>query len=126
MSGPNYQTSHVQAASETLARMGLCPRVMVDCSHDNSNKDFSQQPEVCQDLARQVAGGASILGVMIESNLVAGKQPFPVPAGASLRYGQSITDGCVDLPTTSRMLADLARAVDGRRAGAAEKRRRTA
>jgi 3-deoxy-7-phosphoheptulonate synthase len=52
--------------------------------------------------------------VMIESNLVAGKQPFPAPAGQTLRYGQSITDGCVDLPTTSRMLDELAAAVDAR------------
>jgi 3-deoxy-7-phosphoheptulonate synthase len=108
--GPNYQEDHVRAASDALRTLELCPRVMVDCSHDNSSKDYSRQSDVCAALAGQARGGASLLGAMIESNLVAGKQPFP--ARGALQYGQSITDGCVDLPATSRMLEQLAEAVD--------------
>jgi 3-deoxy-7-phosphoheptulonate synthase len=111
-SGPNYQENHVRAASDALRTLDLCPRVMVDCSHDNSSKDYRRQPEVSADLAGQLRRGASLLGIMIESNLVAGKQPFP--AKGALCYGQSITDGCVDLPTTTRMLDQLAEAVDTR------------
>jgi 3-deoxy-7-phosphoheptulonate synthase len=113
--GPNYQAHHVRAASDALQSMGLCPRVMVDCSHDNSSKDYARQPEVAADLAAQVREGVPVLGAMIESNLVAGKQAFPPEGESSLRYGQSITDGCVDLPTTSRMLEQLAEAVAGAR-----------
>jgi 3-deoxy-7-phosphoheptulonate synthase len=111
LAGPNYEEAHVRAAADQLASMGLCPRVMVDCSHDNSSKDYTRQPEVARALAAQLAAGAPILGAMIESNLVAGKQAFPPADGQSLRYGQSITDGCVDLTTTSRMLEELAAAV---------------
>src|SRR2546423_1764243 len=110
--GPNYEERHVRAAADALRPLELCPRIMVDCSHDNSSKDYRRQPEVAADLAAQVRRGASLLGAMIESNLVAGKQPFPPPSAGAVRYGQSITDGCVDLPTTSRMLDDLAAAVD--------------
>ena len=109
--GPNYHEASVRAASDALTALGLCPLVMIDCSHDNSNKDYTRQPDVCSDIAGQVRRGLPIMGVMIESNLVAGKQPFPPAAGTSLRRGQSITDGCVDLPTTSRMLEELADAV---------------
>jgi len=113
LTGPNYKEVQVRAASEALTALGLCSRVMIDCSHDNSLKDYRQQPEVCTDVARQVRRGLPILGAMIESNLVAGKQPFP-PEGTPLRYGQSITDGCVDLDVTARMLEQLAEAVESR------------
>lgn len=109
--GPNYDESSVRSASEALTALDLCPLVMIDCSHDNSHKDYTRQPDVCGDIARQVRRGLPIMGVMIESNLVAGKQPFPPAPGTSLRRGQSITDGCVDLPTTARMLEGLADAV---------------
>jgi 3-deoxy-7-phosphoheptulonate synthase len=112
VTGPNYEESHVRAASDALRTMSLCPRVMVDCSHDNSSKDYARQPEVASALAAQIRRGVDLLGVMIESNIVAGKQAFPPAAGTKLRYGQSITDGCVDLTTTTRMLDDLAEAVD--------------
>jgi len=108
--GPNYDAAHVLAASEALSALGLCPRVMIDCSHDNTGKDYTRQPEVCAVVAVQVRQGLPILGAMIESNLVAGKQPFPPPPGTTLRAGQSITDGCVDLATTQRMLGQLAEA----------------
>jgi len=114
LTGPNYQEAQVNAASESLAAVGLCSRVMVDCSHDNSAKDYRRQTDVCADLARQIRRGQPILGVMIESNLVEGKQPFPPEDGVQLRYGQSITDGCVALEATAHMLDELADAVSSR------------
>jgi 3-deoxy-7-phosphoheptulonate synthase len=110
--GPNFEEAQVRVASEALRKMELCPRVMVDCSHDNSSKDYARQPEVASALSAQIRNGVDLLGVMIESNLVAGKQAFPPAPGTTLRYGQSITDGCVDLPSTTRMLNELAEAVD--------------
>jgi len=112
VAGPNFEEPQVRAAAEALRSMSLCPRVMVDCSHDNSSKDYTRQPEVSQALAAQLRRGVDLMGVMIESNLVAGKQAFPPTNGQTLRYGQSITDGCVDLTTTTRMLNELAEAVD--------------
>ena len=112
VAGPNFEEPQVRAAAEVLRSMSLCPRVMVDCSHDNSSKDYTRQPEVSQALAAQLRRGVDLMGVMIESNLVAGKQAFPPANGQTLRYGQSITDGCVDLTTTTRMLNELAEAVD--------------
>lgn len=111
LAGPNYDEAQVRGAAEELQRSGLPSRVMIDCSHDNSAKDYARQPLVLEDIAGQVQRHDAILGVMIESNLVAGKQAFPPPAGSSLRHGQSITDGCVDLPTTRRMLDQLAEAL---------------
>jgi 3-deoxy-7-phosphoheptulonate synthase len=84
---------------------------MVDCSHGNCQKDFRKQPLALSSVASQIrAGNATLAGVMIESNLVAGKQSFPVPR-TQLVYGQSITDPCVDFPTTVTMLRELATAV---------------
>jgi 3-deoxy-7-phosphoheptulonate synthase len=105
---PNYDADSIAIASTVLERAGLCNRVMVDCSHDNAQKDFRRQPQVLAYLAGQLrAGNPHILGVMIESNLVAGKQSFPTPRN-QLVYGQSITDPCVDFPTTLSMLHELA------------------
>jgi len=111
---PNYDAAGVEAASAELARGGLPPRIMIDTSHANSNKKPENQPLVVADIARQLAGGeARIMGVMIESNLVAGRQD--VVSGARLTYGQSITDGCIDWDTTVQALHDLADAVTARR-----------
>jgi 3-deoxy-7-phosphoheptulonate synthase len=110
--GPNYGPEHVSAAAAALAQAGVQPRVIIDCSHDNSGKSHLKQPDVVDDIARQVAGGSPhVLGAMIESNLVGGRQKFEpgVTAGLPI-YGQSITDACVDVPTTERMLESLARA----------------
>jgi 3-deoxy-7-phosphoheptulonate synthase len=83
---------------------------MIDCSHANSNKDHTRQGFVCRNVAAQIAAGdRRILGVMIESNLVAGAQKF-VP-GKPLVYGQSITDACIDWSETRGLLAELAAAV---------------
>lgn len=109
--GPNYDRSHVQHAVGQLTNLGLTARVMIDCSHDNSNKDHTQQPVVLQTIADQLATGSKhIMGVMLESHLVAGKQSIPKDL-SKLVYGQSITDACVDFATTTTMLRSLASSV---------------
>jgi 3-deoxy-7-phosphoheptulonate synthase len=109
--GPNYSAPHVTKAAEACTVLKLCPRVMVDCSHDNANKDHTRQALVVQDLAQQIADGSPHLGgVMIESHLVAGRQNIPADR-SRLTYGQSITDACVDFPTTETMLRNLALAI---------------
>jgi 3-deoxy-7-phosphoheptulonate synthase len=116
-SGPNYQRTDIARAVSQLRAAGLPPRVMVDCSHDNCQRDHQNQVRVIDSLAEQVAHGSdAILGAMIESHLVAGKQ-----ARADV-YGQSITDACVDLSTTERMLEALAHAVRTRRRAHAPRR----
>jgi 3-deoxy-7-phosphoheptulonate synthase len=87
---------------------------MVDCSHANSSKDYAKQSAVCQEVAQQVAkGDQRIIGVMLESNLVAGAQKL-VP-GKPLVYGQSITDACLGWADTLPLLRDLAAAVHSSR-----------
>jgi 3-deoxy-7-phosphoheptulonate synthase len=116
-SGPNYSAAHIADTTAQLARRGLPEVVVVDASHGNSGKDHRRQPGVVADLAGQVAAGEqAIRGVMIESNLVEGRQDLDQRHPDRLRYGQSVTDACVDLPTTERLLAELADAVRARRA----------
>ena len=111
----NYDAASVEAASAELARVGIAPRLMIDVSHANSNKKPENQPMVATDVAGQVAAGDErIIGLMIESNLVAGRQD--VVPGKPLVYGQSITDGCIDWATTETVLRELADAVEQRRA----------
>ena len=107
---PNYDTASVAAVAQALVKAGLPPRIMVDASHANSGKNHENQPAVVADLCAQVATGrAPIMGVMIESNLVAGRQDI-IP-GRPLTYGQSVTDACIDWDTSVRLLDDLAAAV---------------
>ncbi len=111
----NYDAASVAQTVLQMEKAGTAPRIMIDCSHANSNKDYKRQPLVCRDVAAQIASGnPNILGVMIESNLVAGAQPL-VP-GQPLVYGQSITDACIDWPETQTLLKELAAAVRARRA----------
>jgi len=111
---PNYDAASIDSAAAELARSGLVLRMMIDASHANSGKKPENQPPVIADIARQVSAGESrIVGVMIESNLVAGRQD--VLPGTALTYGQSITDGCIDLETTAHVLTLLADAVTARR-----------
>ena len=98
----------------TLAQAGLDPRIMIDASHGNSQKDPSRQVPICADVARQIAdGNRQIVGVMIESHLVAGRQDR-VP-GRPLVYGQSVTDACLGWDDTVRALDVLASAARTRR-----------
>ena len=115
---PNYDAASVDAAAAELVKAGLRPAVMIDASHANSSKKPENQPAVIADIARQLeAGDKRIVGTMIESNLVAGRQDL-IP-GKPLIYGQSITDGCIDWDTTVDVLERLARAVEARRAATA-------
>jgi 3-deoxy-7-phosphoheptulonate synthase len=111
----NYSTEAVTEAASLMERAGLPARIMIDFSHANSAKDYRRQGEVCRDVAAQVAAGnKAIMGVMIESNLVAGAQKLN--SGKPTVYGQSVTDACIDWPETRRMLEELAGAVRARRA----------
>jgi 3-deoxy-7-phosphoheptulonate synthase len=111
---PNYDAASVESVCGTIAAAGLRPRVMIDVSHGNSSKRPENQPAVATDIARQIeAGERRIAGVMVESHLVAGRQDLVT--GQALRYGQSITDGCIDWPTSVTLLERLAEAVERRR-----------
>ena len=113
----NYDAASVEETCGQMEKAGIRPQVMIDCSHANSHKDHTRQLGVCRDVAAQIAGGDQrILGVMLESNLVAGAQKL-VP-GQSLTYGQSITDACIDWTETKTALAELAAAVRTARAAA--------
>jgi 3-deoxy-7-phosphoheptulonate synthase len=113
----NYTAESVSQTSEAMTKAGLQPRIMIDCSHANSNKDHMRQPIVCADVAAQVAAGnPDIIGVMIESNLVAGAQKL-VPGKLPV-YGQSITDACINWEQTYPLLKELAAAARARRASA--------
>jgi 3-deoxy-7-phosphoheptulonate synthase len=110
----NYDAESVADTADRLEKAGLPPRIMIDFSHANSSKDYKRQRLVCHDVAAQITeGNRNIMGVMIESNLVAGTQKL-VP-GKPLVYGQSITDACIDWPETHALLAELAAAVRARR-----------
>src|SRR5881296_3734099 len=113
-SGSNYDAVSVQKTTAALVDAGLAPRLMIDTSHGNSDKDYRRQPGAGRDIAEQVAHGeAAIFGVMMESFLVDGRQELADPA--ALRYGQSITDACMGWEMTVPVLAELARAVRSRR-----------
>jgi 3-deoxy-7-phosphoheptulonate synthase len=107
--GPNYHARSVSDTCERLREAGLPPRVLIDCSHGNSGKDHRRQAEVATDVAGQVAAGSPhIIGVMIESHLVEGRQD--AGPGAALVRGRSITDACLSLAQTVPVLEGLARA----------------
>jgi 3-deoxy-7-phosphoheptulonate synthase len=102
--GPNYDSVHIALCERELARAGVSTNIVVDCSHANSNKDPALQPLVLDNVANQILeGNRSIVGAMLESNLEAGNQPIPADP-AALRYGVSVTDACMDWPTTAAAL----------------------
>lgn len=111
----NYDAASVEEAAKASEKAGITPRIMIDASHANSSKKPENQPLVVEDIARQLeAGDSRIMGVMVESNLVAGRQDLV--EGQPLVYGQSITDGCIDWDTTVDVLERLAATVEARRA----------
>jgi 3-deoxy-7-phosphoheptulonate synthase len=113
-SGPNYSASHIAKALDLVTAAGLPRRLMVDASHGNSGKDHRRQPAVAGSLAGQLAEGErGIAGVMLESFLVAGRQEPGDPA--TLTYGQSVTDACMDIDMTAATLETLAASVARRR-----------
>ena len=104
----NYDSVSVALCEQELRKAGLPARIVIDCSHGNSSKEPSLQPLVARDVIEQVVNGNhSIIGLMLESNLEAGNQEIPADR-SKLRYGVSVTDGCIDWATTDRSLRDLA------------------
>ncbi|HEX2565710.1 MAG TPA: 3-deoxy-7-phosphoheptulonate synthase [Burkholderiales bacterium] len=111
---PNYDAASVQAACEELARAKLPERVMIDCSHANSSKQFKRQADVAGDIAERVAQGERrIVGLMVESNLVEGRQDLGT--GRGLVFGQSVTDPCLGWDDSVKLLEGLAAGVQRRR-----------
>ena len=112
---PNYYRENVDAVCNQLEAAGVRPQVMIDLSHANSMKKYRHQVLVGEDVSRQITDGEiRIMGVMIESHLVAGRQDN-VP-GKPLVYGQSITDACIDFDQTEIILDTLVKAIRARRA----------
>jgi 3-deoxy-7-phosphoheptulonate synthase len=115
-SGPNFDAASVQAAALALQAGELPMRLVIDCSHGNSSKDYTRQSLVAADIAQQLAdGGNTICGVMLESHLREGRQDI-VSGLAGLTYGQSVTDACIGWDTTVDVLQELANGVKARRA----------
>lgn len=113
-SEPNYDAQSIASAASLMSNAGLAPRLLVDCSHANSGKDPQRQPQVIRSVCEQLEGGERrLMGVMIESHLVGGRQDI-VP-GQALTYGQSITDSCIAWDETAPLIAQLADAVRKRR-----------
>lgn len=103
---PNYDAGSVAGAMAQLEKSGLSTAVMIDASHDNSKKDYRRQPDVFHEVIQQrIAGNQRIVAGMIESNLEAGSQPLSGSL-AQLRYGQSITDKCMDWKTTETLILE--------------------
>jgi 3-deoxy-7-phosphoheptulonate synthase len=113
--GPNYSAADVARAAAMVASEGVARPVMIDCSHGNSRKDYTRQPVVCREvLAHLDASGGAIMGLLVESNLEAGRQDWI--AGTPLRYGVSITDACIGWDETERLLEEIAAAARTRSA----------
>jgi 3-deoxy-7-phosphoheptulonate synthase len=111
---PNYDAASVDAASNEIAKSGLAARLMVDFSHGNSRKQYKLQMEVCDSVAAQLAAGEDrIVGVMVESHLVEGRQD--ILPDKPLTYGQSVTDACINWDDSVKVLDQLAAAVRARR-----------
>lgn len=114
--GTNFDAKSVKESKEALEKKGLQARLMVDCSHGNSEKNHKNQPKVVHCLAEQIKDGEDgVMGVMIESNINEGAQKVPKEGKAGLKYGVSITDACIGWDDTELVLAELAEAVAARR-----------
>jgi 3-deoxy-7-phosphoheptulonate synthase len=119
---PNYDSVSVAIAEQALAKAGLPQNVVVDCSHANSYKNPDRQPLVMHDVVNQIRlGNKSIVGLMVESNIEAGSQSIPADL-SQLKYGCSVTDACVDWPTTEAMVREAYAILRGPLAGRAERR----
>jgi 3-deoxy-7-phosphoheptulonate synthase len=104
---PNYDSVNLAICEEELQQAGVCPYIVVDCSHENSNKNPALQPLVAENVTNQILeGNNAIIGLMIESNINAGNQPIPENL-ADLKYGVSITDGCIDWETTETTILEM-------------------
>jgi len=104
---PNYDSVNIAKCGQALREAGVCPYIMVDCSHENSQKDPALQPLVAENVTNQILeGNKSIIGLMIESNINYGNQPIPENPD-ELKYGVSVTDGCIDWETSERCILDM-------------------
>jgi 3-deoxy-7-phosphoheptulonate synthase len=111
---PNYDSVNMAICEQELQQAGVCPYIVVDCSHENSNKNPALQPLVAENVTNQILeGDDAIIGLMIESNINAGNQPIPENL-ADLKYGVSITDGCIDWETTESTILDIHTALNRR------------
>ncbi|MCA9052000.1 MAG: 3-deoxy-7-phosphoheptulonate synthase, partial [Planctomycetaceae bacterium] len=109
--GPNYDAESITEACRLLSAAKLPPRLVVDCSHANSDKDYRRQPEVWRDVIQQrCAGNDAIVGLMLESNIHAGQQALTEDPG-QLQYGVSITDGCISFDETAALLRSASEAL---------------
>ncbi len=107
---PNYDFESVNQVAKQLKRSNLNSKIMIDCSHDNSNKNYKLQLSVCENICKQIEkGNSSIFGLMVESFLVEGKQDMINTK--SLKFGQSVTDACIGWEDTKHLLGDLAHSV---------------
>lgn len=132
--GTNFDEASIKVADEKLAKAGIVlrgtdatteearasgkvgPRIMVDCSHGNSSKDYRNQPKVAHAIAEQIKNGSNLVcGVMIESHINEGNQKVPEEGKEGLKYGVSITDSCISWETTTAVLEELAAAIRERR-----------
>ena len=103
----NYDSVNIATCEKALKQAGVCPYIMVDCSHENSSKDPALQPLVADNVISQIVeGNQSIIGLMIESNIHFGNQPIPDNLD-DLQYGVSVTDGCIDWQTSERCILDM-------------------
>ncbi len=115
--GPNYDSVHVALVEQALEKAGLPRNIMIDCSHANSSKKPELQPLVLENIGHQIAdGNQSITGLMIESHIKAGNQSMPEDL-SQLKYGVSITDGCIDWETTETALLNLREMIKSTLAG---------
>ena len=111
---PNYDSVNMAICEQELQQADVCPYIVVDCSHENSNKNPALQPLVAENVTNQILeGNDTIIGLMIESNINAGNQPIPENL-ADLKYGVSITDGCIDWETTESTILDIHSALSRR------------
>ncbi|KZS92103.1 3-deoxy-7-phosphoheptulonate synthase [Sistotremastrum niveocremeum HHB9708] len=116
--GPNYEEAFVKECAQKLQKANLSQKIMIDCSHGNSSKQHERQIIVADDIAKQLESGDTapfICGVMLESNLVAGRQNIPPSGPSGLKYGQSVTDACISWEQTVPVLERLREGVRGRR-----------
>lgn len=105
---PNYDKENVTKCEDEMKKSGLQPNLMIDCSHSNSNKDYRRQPIVVDSIIEQIENGNhSIIGVMIESHLFEGNQSSDLPK-EDMKYGVSVTDACIDFPTTENIMHKMA------------------
>ena len=112
--GPNYDSVHIALCEEALEKASLPRNIMVDCSHANSEKKPELQPLVADNVASQILeGNDSIIGLMLESNINAGNQSIPSDL-KELKYGVSVTDGCIDWSTTEHLLLSMADKLRGK------------